>query len=468
MFLTRIPRLLSFLLHYSIYNGFSVDTSLHLAPSLLRFIKSSSNPSIKKTIEILEFKEDLCLHLLQPHEKECKSFNRLARDSVETAKICGILGFLLASISKSSQTSRDTNEIIAIAHSWREMEGWYPSTMLTFAENLLFAGEAMKQSLKRSYLLENADIQVRCTLAMAMVERSRITEACALLTACAKDFRSTESDYVDGYFPVMTELVKCHNILNQEEDGEVTALEALRHLYSDTATRIEICNIQIALADSLIGQSKYSEAEKLLEEVLASHMLSKYITAVASLRLSKVKRRLGILDVSAFTHNGAPLKALICASDSNSHIRDAFLEELSSTVSFTRQNATENLPEVKAVLETASIIVGGQSIYTSNWRTRILQEQVAHVSGLQTRDDDCYHRNITETSVNAHGSQKIPPLRVLILRERLGAEGPGVEVDLGSLHKSLNVGGHHGNSLYREWLLELTLGRCCSNINTDT
>ena len=455
-------------MHYSIYNGISVDTSLHLAPSLLRSIKSSSSHSIKTTIEILEFKEDLCLHLLQPQEKECKSFNRLVRDSVETAGICGILGFLLASISKSSQTSRHTNEVLAIAHSWREMEGRYPSTMLAFAENLLFAGEAMKQSLKRLNLLENADIQVRCTLAMAMVEQSQFTEACALLTACAKDFRSTESDHVDGYFPVMTELVKCHNILNQEEDGEVTALEALRHRYSDTATRIEICNIQIALADSLIGQSKYSEAEKLLEEVLASHMLSKYLIAVASLRLSKVKRRLGILDLSTFTHNGAPLKALICVSDSNSRIRDAFLEELSSTVSFMRQNTTDKLPEVKEVLETESIILGGQSISTSSWRTRILQEQVAHVSGLQTRDDDGYHRNITETSVNANGSQKIPPLRALILRERLDADGPGVEINLGSLHKSLNVGGRHGDSLYREWLLELTLGRCCSDINTDT
>ena len=405
---------------------------------------------------------------MQPHEEECKSFNRLIRHSVETAETCGILGFLLASISKSSQTSRATSEVIAIAHSWREMEGWYPSTMLTFAENLLFAGEVMKQSLNRSYSLKNDDIQVRFTLAMAMVEHSQFTEACALLTACAKDLRSTESDYVDGYFPVMTELVKCHNVLDQEEDGEVTALEALRHRCSETATRIEICNIQIALADALIGQSKYSEAKKLLEEVLACHMLSKHIIAVASLRLSKVKRRLGILDVSAFTHNGAPLKALICASDSNSHIRDAFLEELSSTLSFTRQKDTEKLPEVKAVLETASIILGGQSISTSSWRTRIVQEQVAHMSGLQTRDDDCHHRSITETSLNTHGSEEIPPLRALILRESLGAGWSEEKIDLGSLHKSLNVGGRHGNSSYQEWLLELTPGRCCSNINADT
>ena len=340
--------------------------------------------------------------------------------------------------------------------------------MLTSAESLVFAGEAMEIGLRRSYLLENADIQVRCTLAMTMVERSQITKACALLTACAKDFRSTQSDYVDGYFPVMTELVKCHNILKQEEDGEVTALEALRHRFSDTATRIEICNIQIALADSLIGQSKYSEAEKLLEEVVASHMLSQYIIAVASLRLSKVKRRLGILDVSAFSHNGAPLKALICASNSNSHIRHAFLEELSSSVSFTRQHTTEKLPEVKAVVETASVIIGGQSISTSGWRTRILQEQIAHVSGVQARDDDCYHRNITETSVNAHGSQKIPPLRVLLLRERSRTDGPGVEIDLGSLHKSLNVGGRHGDSFTESDYFKLTLGRCCFKSNTDT
>ena len=385
-----------------------------------------------------------------------------------TAEVCGILGFLLASISKSSQTLRHTNGPTVIAHSWREIEGRYPSTMLTFAKNLLFAGESTKQSLKRSNLLETADIQVRCTLAMAMVEHSQFSEACALLTACAKDLRSTESDYVDGYFPVMTELVKCLNILNQEEDGEVIALEALRHRSSDTATRIEICNIQIALADSLIGQSKYSEAEKLLEEVLASHTLSQYIIAVASLRLSRVKRRLGVSNVSAFTRNGAPLRALICASDSNSHIRDAFLEELSSTISFTRQNTTEKSPEVKAVLETAFIIIGEQPTSTRSWRTRILQEQVAHVSGLQTRDDDWYHRKTTEVSVDTHGSQKIPPLRVLVLHDWLGADGLREKIDLGSLHKSLNVGGRHGDSLYREWLLELTLGRCCSCNNVET
>lgn len=61
--------------------------------------------------------------------------------------------------------------------------------------------------------------------------------------------------------------------------------------------------MQIALADSYVGRSKYSEAGRLLEEVLDSEYLSNNLTTVASLRLNKVKRRLGILDVSAFTRN---------------------------------------------------------------------------------------------------------------------------------------------------------------------
>ena len=337
-------------------------------------------------IELLEFKENLCLHLLHSHEKDRKHPKHLLRDSLETAELYGIFGFLIASVLKSNQASRSSNEMMTIAHSWRVGQGRFHSTMLTFAGNLLFTGEPEDQGLKHSYTLGNTDMQVRCAMAMAMIERNHHRQAHRFLTTCAEDFRSADSVYVDEYFPVMTELVKCCNILNQEEQGEAMALEALQHPHSDNATRNEICNMQIALADSLIGLSKYNEAGKLLEEMLASEPLSTYLTTVASLRLNKIKRRLGVLDMSAFNYNGALENALTCARNSNGYLRDECLEELSCTVSFVQQRITENVPVVNTILDNASILVAKQPASTTNWRTRMLQEQVMHLSGGETQE----------------------------------------------------------------------------------
>ena len=461
---SRISPLLSFLLHYSIFNGFDVDTCLHLEPALLQSIRSCANPKMRRTIEILEFKELLCLHLIYPQKQQWKSPDLFLRESIETVELHGVFGFLLASISESSQASQNTSEILAIVHKWRKMRLRVPSSIVAFAESLLFVSELFDANWKPLRVLGNADMQMGCTMATAMLERNHFTEACILLTECQNYFKPTERDYVDWYLPVMTELVKCRNILNQEQHGEETALEALRYRYPDTATQNEIGNMQIALVDSLIGQSRYLEAEKLLEEVLAGGVLSDYLIAVTSLRLSKVRRRLGVSNVLAFTHNGVPLKALMDASNSNSLIRDQFLEELSSTVNFIRQRITRTTPEVQALINTASILTAGQAISTSSWRTRILQKQVALISGVQTGDEQNDHRNTAWRSVYAKASQKIPPLRVLVLREEQYSNE--LQLDLDSLHRHLNVEGHHGNTLYRGSLLELTVGRCCSNNNT--
>ena len=337
-------------------------------------------------IELLEFKGKLCLHLLHSHEKDRKLPEHLSRDSLETAELYGISGFLIASVSNSRQASRSSNEMTAIALSWRVRQGRFQSTMLTFAENLLFTGEPGDQSLKHSYTLGNADMQIRCAMAMAMIDRNHHHQAHRILTTCAKDFRSADSVDVDEYFPIMTELVKCCNILNQEEQGEATALETLQHRYSDNATRHDICNVKIALADSLIGRSKYDEASELLEEILASDSLSTYLTTVASLRLNKIKRRLGVLDTSMSNYYGALQKALTCARSSNGHLRDECLEELSCTVSFVQQRTTEDVPVVNTILSNASILVARQPTSTNNWRMRMLQEQVMHLSGGETQE----------------------------------------------------------------------------------
>ena len=384
-------------------------------------------------IELLEFKERLCLNLLHAQEKSGKSLDHHLVDSLETPRSHGILGFLIASVLMSTQASQNSNEIVAMTHRWRARQGGFHCTMLVFAENLLFKGEPSDKNLERPYTLGNADLQVRCAMATAMIERNHNALAYEFLNTCAKDLRSMDSVHLDEYFPIMTEFVKCCNILNREDQGEAIALEALRHRYSDTAARNEICDMQIALADSLIGRSKYSEAGRLLEEVLDSKDLSTYLTTVASLRLNKVKRRLGILDVSAFTRNSALQNVLMDASDSSSHIKDECLDELSCTVSFMQQRITKNASVVKAILDTASMVLGSQTASTRSWRTCALQEQVTHVSRRETQEGQ---------SIYEQCSQKVPPLRVLLMYENL--QRYTLILDPAYLNRFCNAEGHHG------------------------
>lgn len=350
-------------------------------------------------IELLKWKESLCLQLLQLQDKDQKCPDVLEGASLETAELNGILGFLIASVLKSSkQTLRHMDGILAIAQGWLERQGPFYCTMAAFAQHLLSMDGPSNQSSRLSYILGKADTHVKFTMAMAMIERDNFAQAYSLLLACAEDLRFADTVYVNEYFLVMTELVKCCNILNKEEQGEETALGILQHPYSYPATPNQIHCIQIALVDSLIGRSKYSEANELLENILTNFSLSPYLTTVASLRLNKVRRRLDVLNISAFSHKSALREALTYVNSSSDHIRDEVLEELSCTISYTQQRKTENTAAAKAVIDNASTIVAGQPIYTSNWRTGILHEQLAYASEHTKQDEQSYHQNLSKSS----------------------------------------------------------------------
>ena len=80
----------------------------------------------------------------------------------------------------------------------------------------------------------------------------------------------------------------------------------------------------------------------------------------------------------------------------------------------------ENAPVVKAVLDIASMIVGSQTASTRSWRTRPLQEQVAHVSRREAQEG---------RSIYAQRSQKVPPLRVLLLLDNPQLYTPTLDLD---------------------------------------
>lgn len=341
--------------------------------------------------------------MLQPQDKDRKCPDILEETLLETAELNGILGFLIASILKSSkQPLQHMNRIRAIAQDWPEKQGPFCSTMAAFAQHLLSMDGPSNQSSGISYILGKADTHVKFTIAMAAIERDHFAQAHSLLFACVEDLRIPDTVTMNEYLLVMTELVKCCNILNKEEQGEETALGVLQHPYSNRATPNQIHCILIALVDSLIGRSKSSKASKWLEKILTSVFLSSYLTAVASLRLNKVRRRLHVVNTSAFGYKGALRQALTYVDNLNDHIRKEILEELSCTISYTQQRKTENTAAANAVIDNASTIVAGQATSTSNWRTRILHEQLAYESGHRKREEQSFHQNLSKRSMHAY------------------------------------------------------------------
>ena len=225
------------------------------------------------------------------------------------------------------------------------------STLEICAATLLSTkvNKGMNESLESS----KTELPVRFALAIELVNRKRFLDAYGCLRIVVETFGPTtllyQRDYL--YFPVVIELVKCCNILGKEDEGEVLALEALTHA-TEAAIGTQACSMQITLADSLIGQKKYQDAETLLEAVLDSSSASAYLRLLATLRLNKAKRRLGSLTRTDCFPEGHLSAALWSPEEMSVDVRNECLDELASTRCCIEQKKTNVQADSRTISET--------------------------------------------------------------------------------------------------------------------
>ncbi|KAL8721375.1 MAG: hypothetical protein Q9225_001922 [Loekoesia sp. 1 TL-2023] len=179
------------------------------------------------------------------------------------------------------------------------------------------------------------DFHVGSALAFELMGRKRFTEAYVLLYSVVKPLEIELHHHTSEFFSAVIELIKCCNFLSRETEGEAIALKIIDG-YKNLLTGEQICNLQIVLVDSLIGQKKYERAQEVLLMVVQSSHISAHTHNIARLRLNKTKRRLGTLatlelfdglsEVDTSLHD--PRKAAV--------VRDEYFDELLATLSCTQ------------------------------------------------------------------------------------------------------------------------------------
>ena len=214
------------------------------------------------------------------------------------------------------------------------IEHWHTKTSLSTLEGcccvLLKTAEYILQQ-------DEVDLPVRFAVTTELMRRERFMEAHVGWAAIARTLAPNQRLHQRERFLVMAELTKCCNLLGLETEGEDYALRALKPL-DYGATQAQIYSMQIILADSLIGQRKYDQAENVLKSVLAGTGLSAYVKMAAILRLNKVRRRLGTLMVQEPPTVVALQDLSMRRQDLTLEARNEILDELSSTHSYLEQS----------------------------------------------------------------------------------------------------------------------------------
>lgn len=239
-----------------------------------------------------------------------------------------MLGFALYSTMKRSSDRRQSTASIK---QWQNrVKISHQSEMMQVAQVLLAEVTSL---LTPDWEDDGMELRTRAAVGFAKASCNFTDSAKALLESCASEIlklNASKAWWVTWEYTVFAELVKCCNILKLEQSGEKWAELALLGP-SELASCSEVQYVQIALADSFIGQQRYGDAQQLLSRMSQESCLSDYLAVVTFLRLNKVRRRLDdqdalLSDRSITTWNGA-----FKSAGASKTLKLELIEELVST-----------------------------------------------------------------------------------------------------------------------------------------
>ncbi|MCJ1361047.1 hypothetical protein MMC16_000144 [Acarospora aff. strigata] len=202
-----------------------------------------------------------------------------------------------------------------------------------------------------------------------MAERHRFAFAKTLFEECMDGQYSSHEPFV--YNLVAAEFVKCCNSLKQYSEGEEWARRCLSS--ERTSHLVSRTYLKIALADSLIGQGKYVQAEPLLNDISNKTNLSDYLVTVTAIRLNRVKRRLGDKQKLRLDEGSALLKALDSLDGADQALRLEYAEEVISTISLLNQGGLTDIAEARTVIAAARGNLVNDPTLKTNWRLAVLE-----------------------------------------------------------------------------------------------
>lgn len=380
---------MSFLAHYNASRGSTSGPGMPFERDLLKHVNFGYAKAVHRVQSVLHCKEYLS-SLVRNLEYGEDHFQQLAiamEPCFAYADTSGILGFMIESAKRTENPDSNSNVSNATARIWQATQKAAVSTIEACAGILLSMGG--QDSVIEERLLENGDLQVKLAVALAMSERKCFSSAYKILYACAEGLKTEEPRGLLEYRLLMTELVKCCNILNLASAGEYWALQALARIRSfEAASQNDLCAVEIVLADSLMAQGHYCKAETVLNTILSYESLPTHLVIITGLRLNKTRRRLGFVNSKSSWYNNPIWKDSNFLKDSGTDLKIEVLEELSSTLASTQQTEFQVPREMKTIINNLAACISRDSDLEHLWLYGYIRQQAEELLGSQSKPHD--------------------------------------------------------------------------------
>ena len=403
---SSVPHLVSFLLNYSVSKGSHLSLQSILEPSLVQDLIRYGDQTVQDTMSILKFQEHFYYAVfLQPRVNE----NLLIQDQHVVPKFSGFFAIIIALMLDMVPEARKSQIVSVISNCRQLMLGEKTSTIEQFAFHILSLYNLEKQNLNLDNIESSLDLDLKISLGLEMARYQRAPEASAILGSCVKDMETA------GYIGsrecciITTELVKCFNMMSEEAKAESIARLVLgSQCDPELQFQHDLCHLNIALADTLMGQGEYESAETLMLSVLAVGSLPRSTQTIIRLRLNKARRRLGRDDIIVSVKADVMQPVLESIPDLDQDLKIEVLAELSANVSLAQKHSDENTESfADLVYDTVAAMSAGSAI-VADWRIPALVQDL----------------NRTKLRTMEKGTEK----KTLVIRPGDPSLQPGLEV----------------------------------------
>lgn len=357
---------MSFLLNYSVSKGSHLKLQSVLEPGLLQDLKNNCDQTVQDTISVLNFEGHLYdAVFLQPNTNE----SLFTENQNVAPKSSGFIAITVALVLDMVPEVLHSHMISVISNIRQLMYGEKKSTIENFAFMILYLYNLDIKNLNLDNIEARVDLETKMALGLEMARYQRAPDAYTILGSCLKDMDAADCVGSREFCMITTELVNCCNMMGEETKAESLARQVLGFKRNPQSQyQHALCYLNLALADTLMGQGKYESAESLMLGVLAVKSLPRRTQTMIRLRLNKAKRRLGRIEPTALVKSGFIQPVLESIGDLDRDLKIETLAELSATVSLARKQNDEPFERLRDLIYDTVVAIGASPNIVVNWR----------------------------------------------------------------------------------------------------
>ncbi|KAF5983785.1 hypothetical protein FCOIX_3001 [Fusarium coicis] len=319
-----------------------------------------------------------------------------ARTNQRSNALMGYLLSMLLSDEGLMDKPKAFKESLAGALSdWQPLSLNNPSTMEYLAATTFCSPTQINMIVKPSFVT----VDTITLHGLLLSQRKKHKDATEFLNLMIEDISSLYGPCSMQLGIVTAELANCYNIIRQEDKAEVCVRITLQGREGwSLSTRRDKIYLDLALADSLIGRARYSEAVPLLESIVYNSDISAAFRMMSTLRLAKSRRRMNDDTQGAFEHCNPLRTSLTLLSHIPRTLTMEYVEELACGISETQNMQLEDSEKVQDLIGAVNSTLGktGSLTDSPSWDyfSNVQQEysrRVSKYSGLASGKQEGQH-----------------------------------------------------------------------------